>query len=461
MDEIKPVDSQANPAVPVEPVITTYSPNGNNKQNYSPNPGNSRLARLAPFLSGFIIFLAAFLGGILFTVYMIRTPLSGTPLEAVQKPVLEMSGIPADAHREWLALQQAIRYTDTYFYEQNKIDHKKMLYAAAENAIASLGDRFTAFNPPEVAKANSDFISGKFVGIGVTPEIKDGKYVIKKLVDDSPAQKAGIKEGDILTAIDGQPVPPNITDASTISDKLRGAVDSKLKVTFQRPSDNNRETEYELTRTELILPSVDARLLPNNIAYIEMTRVFGENTMTEFDKKVGEISKQNPSGYILDLRGNLGGSVETARQLLGRFLDGGIAYYEDAPSQGVHMRPVDVETSPTIKLYDKPLVVLVDGNSASASEITAGALHDRKRATLIGEKTYGKGSAQRVIQLEGNSALRVTFEHWFTPDKVNLYDTKGIEPDIKVVPTDTQKKLNQDPQLDQALDFLSKNIAKQ
>ncbi len=417
-------------------------------------PARSRRGNFKMTFIGIYIFVMSFLAGIFFTIFMQNNFLQGTPLEAIQRPILDLSHIPADAHKEWLAFQESFTVADRYFYGRDKIDHKEMVYAAAEAAINVLGDRFTAFNRPQIAKANSDFISGKFVGIGVTPEIRDGRYLIKRLIDGSPAQKAGIKEGDALVAINGERLPDKMIDFGPVSEKLRGEIGNRIKVTFQRPADNNKETEYDLVRAELINPSVDARLLPNNIVYIEMTRVFGENTMKEFDEKVGALAKNNPAGYVLDLRGNGGGSTETAKQLLGRFLDGGVAYYEDIPYQDVHLRPANVINNSELKLFDKPLVILVDGGSASASEITAAALHDRKRGILIGEKTFGKGSAQLVVPLKGNAALRVTSEHWFTPDKINLYDTKGIKPDIEVIPTEAQKKANQDPQLDRAVQYI-------
>jgi carboxyl-terminal processing protease len=440
----QPATPALNPPVPPPaPAISTVRPD-----------------RVSLFLGVFrwvFFLLMAFIAGIFFTIFMQTRNLENTPLAVVQKPILDWSGIPADAQPEWLVMQQAFSLVDQNFYEQAKIDHKNMIYAAAEAAVASLGDRFTAFNRPQIAQANDDHITGKFVGLGVTPEIKDGKYVVKRVISNSPIEKAGIKEGDVLVAINGVRLPVPITDPVAVSDQLRGQVNTKVKVTFSRPSDNNKETEYELTRQELIAPSVDAMMIDDNLAYIDMRQVFGSNTMAEFDQKVGALAKNNnPSGYILDLRGNGGGLTDTARQLLGRFMDGGVAYYDDIPTQDVHMRPEDVITSQDVKLYDKPMVVLTDGGTASASEITVGALRDRKRATIIGEKTYGKGVAQYVIQLQDKSALRVTFESWYTPNKTNMTETKGITPDIVVTPTDQQKQLGQDPQLDQAIQFLAK-----
>lgn len=444
--------TENQPLQPVPPV-TTPSP----ASPYT-KPATTSYDRLNQFLVAFrwgLFMLVAFMAGIFFTIFMQTRSLEGTPLEVVQKPILDWSGIPSDAHKQWLVLQQTFSLIDKNYYEQSKVSHKDMIYAAAEAAVASLGDRFSAFNRPAVAQANSDHISGKFVGLGVTPEIKEGKYYVKRVISNSPIEKAGIKEGDILVAINGNRLPDPITDPVAVSEQLRGEVNTKVKVTFRRPTDNNKDTEYELTRQELIAPSVDATLLSNNLVYIEMRQVFGTNTIAEFDQKVGPLLKNNPAGYILDLRGNGGGLPDAAKQLLGRFMDGGVAYYEDAPTLNVHMREVDVVTNPEVKLYDKPVVVLTDGGTASASEITVGALHDRKRATIIGQKTYGKGVAQYVIDLLDKSALRVTFENWFTPNKTNLTQAKGILPDIEVVPTDTQNKLGQDPQFDRAIQFLT------
>ncbi len=432
-----------------------YNPSNSSNQGQNLVPPMARKAgRVNLIFGGIFLFIMAFLSGILFTVVMQNNSFQGTPLELVQRPVLAISNIPADAHKEWLAFQQSFSLIEKYYYQHDKVNQKEMYYAAGEAAITAVGDRFTAYNRPAQAEANRNFITGKFVGIGITSEIKDGKYLVKRLLDNSPAQKAGIKEGDILTAINSEALPPTLIDYGPVTDKLRGEVGTKIKVTFVRPSDNNKATEYELIRAELINPSVDVQMLPGNIVYIEMTRVFGENTMKEFDEKVGAAAKTNPAGYILDLRGNGGGSTETARQLLGRFLEGGVAYYEDIPYQNVTMRAAEVLSNAQVKLFDKPLAVLVNGGSASASEITAGALQDRQRAALIGEKTFGKGSAQLVFPLIGNSALRVTTEHWFTPNKVNVGDIKGIVPDLAITPTEAQKKANQDPQLERAVQYI-------
>jgi carboxyl-terminal processing protease len=423
-------------------------------------PATTRADYLMPFLAAFrmvVFLLVAFMAGIFFTIFMQTRTLENTPLEVVQRPILDWSGIPANAHKEWLTLQQTFALIDKNFYEPSKINHKEMIYAAAEAAVAALGDRFTAFNRPVIAKANDDHITGRFVGLGVTPEIREGKYYVKRVISNSPIEKAGIKEGDYLVAINGTRLPGVVSDALSISTQLRGEINTKVKLTFARPAENNKETEYELTRQELIAPSVDAYMLPDNLAYIDMRQVFGSNSMNEFDQKVGALAKDNnPNGYILDLRGNGGGLTDTARQLLGRFLDGGIAYYDNIPTQNVNMRPENVIPNPQLKIYDKPLVVLTDSGTASASEITVGALQDRKRATIIGEKTYGKGVAQYVIRLLDNSALRVTFESWFTPNKTNITDTKGIKPDVEVIPTETERKLGQDPQLDRAIQVLTK-----
>jgi carboxyl-terminal processing protease len=452
-----------NPYLPPEGA-TNVNTNGHNSNGYvppaipaTPKPTVQKNGgSWWNFFSSILLFIFAFGAGMFFTIYMQNNSFKGTFIEPVQRPILEMSGIPADAHPQWLALQQAFKQIDRYFYQKDKINHSEMIYKAAEAAIETLGDRFTVFNRPAVAKANSDFLAGRYVGVGITPEIRNGEYIVKRLIKDSPAEKSGIKVGDILASVAGEPVEANLGNdgAIRISEKLRGEVNTRVKVSFRRPSDNDKVTEYELLRTELVRPSVYAELLPENLVYIEMRQVFGDNTIAEFDAAVGELAKKNPAGYILDLRSNGGGSVNVAKTILGRFLDGGVAYYENSPANSVNMRPVDVVGSTELKLYDKPLVVLMDGGSASASEITIAALRDRQRATTIGEKTYGKGVAQYVIPLVDKSAVRITFEEWFSPNKTSINNV-GIKPDIEVVPTETQRKLNQDPQLDRAIQQLT------
>ena len=419
-------------------------------------PGN-RSTWLWSILSGLLLFIVAFVGGILFTIFLLTHSMANTPLSFIQQPILAASGIPADDMDDWLNLEQSFQYIDKYYYQQDAVHHKEMLYSAAEAAIAQVGDRFTAFNRPAVASVNNGNISGKYVGIGIVGQLQNGRYTVKEVVDPGPAAEAGIQGGDILVAVGGITISTDITDVATISTQLQGQENTQVKVSFERPSDNNKVTDYTLTRRQIIAPSVEAYMLPNTtIAYIGMNKVFGENTMAEFDQKVGALAKNNPTGYILDMRDNGGGLITTAQQLLGRFLPDGIAYYKDAPAKDIHMEAVNLIPSTGLKLYDKPLVILVNGNSASATEITTAALRDRQRATVIGQQTYGKGSAQDVIALLDGSYLRVTVEHWFTPNKINMYDSKGIKPDIEVGPANqAQIQAGQDPQLDRAVQFLN------
>lgn len=182
--------------------------------------------------------------------------------------------------------------------------------------------------------------------------------------------------------------------------------------------------------------------------------MFGSNTVKEFDQKVKRLTDAGAIGLVLDLRNNGGGLVDTAKDLLARFMNGGVAYYADIPSENEKFRTENVaENKSGLALYDIPLTVLVNKDSASASEITAGALRDRNRAPLIGQRTYGKGVAQYVVPLFDGSTARITFEKWYTPAKIDI-SKQGLQPNIVVNQTQDDITAGRDPQLDRAVKFL-------
>ncbi len=412
-------------------------------------------------LGSVIVFITAFALGIIFTIYMTTHSFNNGLIKDIQKPILTASGIPADAHPQWLDLEAAFANIDHFYYSQDKVDHKKMIYTAAEAAVHTLGDPFTLFRQPEQARNDAQDLNARRTGggIGIYTAIRDGKLLVSQLVPGNPAEKAGLREGDIISKADGNPIVisgDTAKDLDNASKILRGEIGTLVKLEIIRPAENNRVFEVTITRADVTIPPVITRIIGENkdVGYISVT-TFGGDTVKQFDEKVAELEKSNPTSYVLDLRNNPGGLVPEAQKLLGRFLDGGVAFYRDVPYQNSRNQPENVinETS-GVKLFNKPLAVLINGGTASASEITAGALQDRGRAALIGEKSFGKGVAQYVIGLPGNSSVRVTFEQWFTPNKTNLGETKGLLPNIGVTLKQEDVWTGRDPQLDRALQFL-------
>jgi carboxyl-terminal processing protease len=416
-----------------------------------------RLLKLQIVGSGVFLFVVAFFLGIIFTIFMQNTPFDDGFLNLIQKPILSASNIPTDAHRQWLDLSQTFTLIDRYYYERDKIKHKDMTYAAAQAVANSLGDPFTQFVPPERSAELSQNLSGQQVGVGIITQYNQDKTItIKEVFESTPAEKAGLKVGDIFLKVGGQELTQtgdSNKDLTQLTTLLRGDKGTKVTVTLRRPSENNRELDIEITRDSFIRPSVTVKMLPDNIGYINIS-VFGSNTIKEFDQKVKRLTDAGAIGLVLDLRNNGGGLVDTAKDLLARFVNGGVAYYADIPSDNVKFRTENVaENKGGLKLYDIPLTVLVNKDSASASEITAGALRDLNRAPLIGQRTYGKGVAQYVVPLFDGSTARITFEKWYTPAKIDI-SKQGLQPNIVVNQTQDDISAGRDPQLDRAVKFL-------
>ncbi|NWJ97432.1 MAG: S41 family peptidase [Chloroflexi bacterium] len=422
--------------------------------------------RLSYILGNMVLFVAAFFLGIIFTIYMTTHAFDNGIIKEIQKPILNASGIPADAQLQWLDLQAAFSNIDRFFYGRDKIDHKKMVWTAAEAAVHAVGDPFTLFRQPEQAQNDRQSLEARRLGggLGFYPAIRDKRYLINRLIPGNSADKAGLQEGDVILKVDGQPVVltgDDTKDIENTSKMVRGEIDSAVNLTIERPSENNRVFDVSVTRADIVVPPIITRLVGDNkdVGYINVT-TFGPETMRLFDEKVGELEKSKVTSYVLDLRGNGGGLVDVSQKLLGRFLDGGVAYYRNVPYQNMLIQPENViNEKEGLKLYDKPLVVLIDGGTASASEITAGALQDRNRAALIGEKSFGKGMAQYVLDLPSKATVRITFEQWLTPNKTSLSETKGIQPNIAIESNGEDINAGRDTQLERALQFLKNKEA--
>lgn len=327
----------------------------------------------------------------------------------------------------WDKLQQ--KYAD-----KKKVDSQKMMYGAAKGMVSSLEDPYTFFLTPQENKKSKDDLGGKFEGIGAQLGLKDNKIVIIAPLKNSPAEKAGILAGDIIVKINDESTKGlSLPDAVT---KIRGEKGTKVKLTIMR---EETEKTFEIIRDVIKIDSVelsfetkkDCQEQCRKIAHLKLNQ-FGENTAQEWDKAVNTIQEklQNKeiNGMVLDLRDNPGGFLDGSVYLASEFLPEGkiVVKQESTVSQ-----TKEYTVTRKGKLLSIPLTVLVNKGSASASEILSGALRDYKRATIIGEKTFGKGSVQEVLDLQGGSGLHVTVAKWILP-KGDWINGKGIEPDIKV-----------------------------
>ncbi len=321
---------------------------------------------------------------------------------------------------------------------------KQLEYAAIQGMIFGLNDPFTSFITPEEAQRINQDATGSFSGIGAVVQLnKDRVLQIVKVYAGSPAEKAGLKAGDMITEVDGKSIVGDDLDVQIA--QVRGPEGSTATFTVVRGGEP-KPFKVDITRAKIAINLVESRMLDNGVAYVSLSSFFSQTTSDQVTAAVKDLLAKNPKGLILDLRDNTGGFLDQAEKVADMFLKAGVVLYERAQNGA---EKVDRSTDAGIA-QDIPLVVLVNGGSASASEIVAGAIQDRGRGVLIGTTTFGKGAVQGIYNLSDGSQLRVVYEHWFTPNNHDIQG-KGIEPNISVDPgTDPTK----DPQLDRAVEYL-------
>ncbi len=336
------------------------------------------------------------------------------------------------------------------YVDQKKIDPNKMYYGAIKGMVASVEDPYTFFLTPEENKQTKDDLGGKFEGIGAQLGLKDNRIIIIAPLKKSPAETAGVKPGDYINKVNDI-ATINWTLTQAVS-KIRGPRNTKVKLTLER---NNKEIEVTIVRQQIIVASVELSYI-KNVALFKVNQ-FGDNTNDEWDKAVDEInnkwSKKQIKGMILDLRDNPGGYLESSVYLASEFLPlGKLIVKQEATIYG----DKEYRVSKTGKLQDVPLVVLINKGSASASEILSGALRDYKRAQLVGEKSFGKGSVQEALDLGKGAGLHVTVAKWVLPNG-DWINSKGIEPNIKIeneIKEGNTITQDADKQLEKAIEIL-------
>lgn len=355
--------------------------------------------------------------------------------------------VPEDLKEKFEIFWEVWDLLETYFYDPSKLDSQKMVYGAIKGMVDSAGDRYTFFSTPAQTGVERTHLEGEYEGIGAYIDQQDGFPVILGPVhEDTPAARAGLRRGDIVLAVDGwetEGVP-----LEEVIARIKGPAGTQVTLTISRAGEPE-PFDVTLTRAHIEVPSLEGKMRDDGLAYIKLS-VFGGTTARELDATLKTLLAQKPRGLILDLRGNGGGYLEAAQEVLGRFLRQGIAAYQadrEDHRQRVPLIPGEVQA------FDIPLVVLVDGGSASASEIVAGALQDYRRATLIGEQTFGKGSIQHVFDLPDGSSVRITVAQWLTPNARRIQD-RGLTPEIIVPLTPEDYEAGRDPQLDAAVAYL-------
>ncbi|GAB4069109.1 S41 family peptidase [Ancylobacter sonchi] len=309
-----------------------------------------------------------------------------------------------------------------------KPDDAKLVEAAINGMLASLDPHSTYMDAKDFRDMQVQ-TRGQFGGLGIEVTMEDGLVKVVAPIDDTPAAKAGVQAGDLIAKLDDEDVK-GMTLSQAV-EKMRGAVATPIKLTVIRKG-QDKPLELTLVRDIINIKSVRARVEQDDIAYIRITS-FSENTAEGLKKSMDDLAKQigedKLKGYIIDLRNNPGGLLDQAIEVSDTFLDRG----EIVSTRG--RNPDEIErrnARPGDLAKGKPVIVLVNGGSASASEIVAGALQDHKRATILGSLSFGKGSVQTVIPVSGNAAIKLTTARYYTPSGRSI-QAKGISPDIELV----------------------------
>ena len=338
-------------------------------------------------------------------------------------------------------------YVNQFFLDD--IDQEKMQDAVCKGMVNGLGDTYAAYYNEEEYQDMKEKTSGNYCGIGavVSQSATDGAISIVQTIKGGPAEKAGMKSGDMIVEVDG--ISTQGMDLTALISKTKGDAGTKVKVTVLR---DGHQKKYTITRKEIHSQTVESRMLDNKIGYIAVSS-FEEVTKQQFRDALKKLEKEGEKSLIIDLRNNGGGLLSTAVDMLDRLLPKGtLVYTKDKNGEKEVYSATDEER------FDKPVAILVNENSASASEVFSGAMQDYKKAVLVGNTTFGKGIVQTVFDLPDGTALKLTTSKYYTPKGRNIHGT-GLEPDISVAldeTTYTQKKsgLTIDNQMERAVEYL-------
>lgn len=335
-------------------------------------------------------------------------------------------------------------YEELVYNFDGTLDKGKLLEGAKRGLVEGAGDKYTYYmNAEEAIEFNKDLEGDVGAGIGVEIGQRDGLVKVLRTTPDNPARKAGVLAGDIIYKADGEDISG--LSVEDVAKRLRGEAGSKLKLTVVR---DNKEIDFELVRETINNVSVYSEY-KGDAAVIVITR-FDQDTGTLARKEAQKALDKKVKKVIVDLRNNGGGYVSSAREVASLWIDGKLVLRQKS-ANGTKNEETYALSGKAILANTKTIVLVNDG-TASASEIVAGALKDYKLATLVGEKTYGKGSVQVLDNLKNGELLRITIAKWYTPNDVNIND-QGIEPDVKVERTFEQINKEIDPQLEKALEL--------
>ena len=407
------------------------------------------------YLAGFIVLLLLLAGTCAagFLVGQSQSskdqPVAGTlPLLQTTSEVDNQSldtATPANLEQLFRAFWQSWEIVHDQYVDQ-PVDDEALMRGAIKGMLETLDDQHTSYMDPFQFRQANIPLDGEYEGIGAWVDPTGEYLTIVSPMPDSPAEKAGLKPGDQITAVDGEEMTG--IDGDLVIRRVLGPAGTKVVLTISR--EGQAETfDVEVTRANIVVPSLESEMLDDNIAYVHLL-TFGDKSTEELRSALKELLERQPVGLILDLRNNGGGALHTAIEVASEFVGQGVIMYEQ---YGDGKR----DTYNALKdglATEIPLVVIINEGTASASEIVAGAIQDHLRAKLVGTTSFGKGSVQNWIPLvDDQGAVRVTIARWLTPDGRTIHET-GLEPDVVVELTEADIEAGRDPQLEKSVELL-------
>lgn len=404
--------------------------------------------RFKPILIGLFVASAAFLAGWFLggqtAIYSAEPPAALSGVTEGQPEQVDFSVF----WQTWAVIDDKfVNGTSTVALTQE--DLQARVYGAAAGLVESLGDPYTVFFPPADNEAFAEDIRGDFGGVGMELGARDGQLKVITTLKNTPAERAGVQAGDIIAQIDGKDVGRMTVDEAV--KLIRGEIDTVVTLTINRPGDGVKN--FEIVRGRIQVPTMETELLPSGVFVLKLYS-FNALSPQLFKQGLREFIEAKTDKLIVDLRGNPGGYLEAAVDVTSWFLPEGKIVVKERRVIGEDDK---LYRSRGYNVFNDKLklVILIDGGSASASEIVAGALSEHGRAVLIGQTTFGKGSVQELVPLPDGSAVKITIAKWLTPEDHSISEN-GLKPAIEVEMTAEDREAERDPQLAAAVDYLLK-----